>query len=51
LEIFNMAPLGGEEGARRVQTLNMVNAAKADQYQLGEKSKEQEEKENEQSEE
>lgn len=37
LEIFNMAPLGGEEGARRVQTLNMVNAAKADEYQLGEK--------------
>lgn len=36
LEIFNMAPLGGEEGKRRVQTLNMVNAAKADQYQLGE---------------
>lgn len=51
LEIFNMAPLGGEEGARRVQTLNMVNAAKADQYQLGEKSKEREEKDNEQSEE
>ena len=39
LEIFNMAPLGGEEGKRRVQTLNMVNAAKADQYQLGEKTK------------
>jgi HK97 family phage portal protein len=36
LEIFNMAPLGGPEGKRRVQTLNMVNAAKADQYQLGE---------------
>lgn len=33
---YNMAPLGGEEGARRVQTLNMVNAAKADEYQLGE---------------
>lgn len=32
---YNMAPLGGEEGARRVQTLNMVNAAKADEYQLG----------------
>jgi HK97 family phage portal protein len=36
LEIFNMAPIGGEEGRRRVQTLNMVNAEKADQYQLGE---------------
>lgn len=35
---YNMAPLGGEEGARRVQTLNMVNAAKADEYQLGEKT-------------
>ena len=40
MEIFNMAPIGGEEGKRRVQTLNMVNAAKADQYQLGEKSDE-----------
>jgi HK97 family phage portal protein len=37
---YNMAPLGGEEGSRRVQTLNMVNAAKADEYQLGEKPKE-----------
>jgi HK97 family phage portal protein len=36
LEIFNMAPIGGELGKRRVQTLNMVNAEKADQYQLGE---------------
>ena len=35
LEIFNMAPIGGEEGARRVQTLNVVNAEKADEYQLG----------------
>ena len=35
LEIFNMAPIGGEEGKRRVQTLNMVNAQKADQYQVG----------------
>ncbi len=39
LEIFNMAPIGGEEGARRVQTLNMVNAEKADEYQLGTKAK------------
>lgn len=32
---YNMSPLGGVEGSRRVQTLNMVNAALADQYQLG----------------
>jgi HK97 family phage portal protein len=37
LEIFNMAPIGGDDGKRRVQTLNMVNAEKADQYQLGTK--------------
>ena len=43
LEIFNMAPLGGEEGKRRVQTLNMVNAEKADQYQLGKGKNEPEE--------
>jgi len=34
-EIFGMAPIGGEEGRRRVQTLNMVNADMADAYQLG----------------
>lgn len=28
-------PIGGEEGRRRIQTLNVVNAAKADEYQLG----------------
>jgi len=44
LEIFNMSPLGGDEGKRRVQTLNMVNAEKADQYQLGDKQKEEEAK-------
>lgn len=34
LEIFNMPTIGGEEGSRRVQTLNMVKAgAGADQYQ------------------
>jgi len=33
LDMFNMPTIGGEEGSRRVQTLNMVNAAKADQYQ------------------
>ena len=42
LEIFNMAPLGGEAGKRRVQTLNMVNADKADQYQLGDSKKKKE---------
>ena len=36
---YNMAPIGGEMGARRVQTLNMVNAEKADKYQLGEDNK------------
>lgn len=32
---YGLAPIGGEEGKRRVQTLNMVNAVKADKYQLG----------------
>jgi HK97 family phage portal protein len=32
---YGLAPIGGEEGKRRVQTLNMVNAKKADKYQLG----------------
>lgn len=32
---YGLPPIGGEEGKRRVQTLNMVNAAKADKYQLG----------------
>lgn len=35
LDIFNLPAIGGEEGKRRVQTLNVVNAAKADEYQLG----------------
>ena len=34
LEIFGFPPIGGPEGKRRVQTLNMVNAAIADKYQL-----------------
>ena len=34
LDIFGFPPIGGEEGARRVQTLNMVNAQIVDQYQL-----------------
>lgn len=45
LDIFNMSPIGGEAGNRRVQTLNMVNADKADQYQLGEKEKKEEQEE------
>lgn len=44
LDIFNMAPIGGEDGARRVQTLNMVNAKKADKYQIGEGEEDGEEK-------
>lgn len=35
LTTLGYQPIGGEEGRRRVQTLNMVNATKADQYQLG----------------
>jgi len=35
LEIFGFPPIGGEEGRRRVQTLNMVNAEIIDQYQAG----------------
>ena len=34
LEVFGFPPIGGPEGKRRVQTLNMVNAAIADKYQL-----------------
>lgn len=32
-EILNMNPIGGDDGAKRLQTLNVVNASKADQYQ------------------
>ena len=35
LTMFDMPTIGGEEGSRRVQTLNMVNAALADKYQTG----------------
>ncbi len=34
LDIFGFPPIGGEEGKRRVQTLNMVNAAIIDKYQM-----------------
>ncbi len=36
LVTLGFPPIGGEEGRRRVQTLNMVNAQLADKYQLGE---------------
>lgn len=36
LTTLGFPPIGGDEGRRRVQTLNVVNAAKADEYQLGE---------------
>ena len=39
LDIFGFPPIGGEEGARRVQTLNMVNAEIIDKYQLGNSGK------------
>lgn len=35
LTTLGYPPIGGEEGRRRVQTLNVVNAEKADEYQLG----------------
>lgn len=35
LTTLGFPSIGGEEGKRRVQTLNMVNAALADAYQLG----------------
>ena len=35
LDIFGFPPIGGDEGKRRVQTLNMANAEIVDQYQLG----------------
>lgn len=33
-EVFNLAPV--EDGDKRLQTLNVINAAKADKYQTGE---------------
>lgn len=44
LVTLGFPPIGGEEGKRRVQTLNMVNAEKADEYQLGDKTKTEEPK-------
>ena len=34
--ILDMPPIGGEEGKKRIQTLNVVNSNIADEYQLGE---------------
>lgn len=45
LDIFGFPPIGGEEGARRVQTLNMVNAEIIDKYQLGSNGQKEEPKE------
>lgn len=39
-EALNMKPIGGDEGAKRLQTLNVVDATKANNYQLGGKSSE-----------
>ena len=39
-EILNMRPIGGEEGKKRLQTLNVVDATKANNYQLGGNSNE-----------
>ena len=39
-EILNMRPIGGDEGAKRLQTLNVVDATKANNYQLGGKANE-----------
>ena len=42
LTTLGYPPIGGEEGKRRVQTLNVVNANKADEYQLGTDTKKEE---------
>ena len=40
LMILDLAPIGGEEGKKRMQSLNYINAEIADVYQLGQKLKE-----------
>lgn len=35
-EVFNLAPLPDGEGSKRMQTLNVVDASKANKYQVGE---------------
>lgn len=39
-KILDMTTLGGEEGSKRLQTLNVVNSELADSYQLGKNEKE-----------
>ena len=39
-DVFGFSPYGGEEGKRRFQSLNFVDAQKAEEYQLGKKKKE-----------
>jgi hypothetical protein len=34
MTIFDLPPIGGDEGSRRVQTLNMINTDIVDEYQL-----------------
>lgn len=34
-EIFNMAPLPGDDGDKRIMSLNFIDAKKANQYQVG----------------
>lgn len=43
-EVFNLAPVEG--GDKRIQTLNVVNADKADEYQIGEKGSDKDESSN-----
>ncbi|MDP4153271.1 MAG: phage portal protein [Bacillota bacterium] len=38
-EVLNMRPIGGTEGAKRLQTLNVVDATKANKYQVGDETK------------
>lgn len=47
LTTLGYPPIGGEEGKRRIQTLNYVNADKADKYQLGEEDSKTKDEENE----
>ena len=37
-----MPPIGGEDGSKRIQTLNVVNSEIADEYQLGDEENDQE---------
>ena len=37
-EILDLPAIGGEEGNKRLQTLNVINANLADEYQGGKKN-------------